>query len=145
MAMLPKSFNDADISDDIIPAGQYLAEITKSEMKDTKSGTGKYLSVGFKLLDGPGQGSMVYTNLNLVNDNDVAVQIANQTLAKICAAVGKDYKKITDSSELHAIPLSIKLTVRPPDDAFPGNEIKGYKSAGSKAPSDGIKKNPFKQ
>lgn len=140
MAMLPSSFRSSDVADDIWPAGDYLVEITKSEMKDTKSKTGKYLSLGFKCIEGKQKGSMVFTNLNLVNDNETAVKIAYSDLKKICTAVGKP--NISDSSELHAIPLKIKVTVRPDDDDFPGNDVKKYMAVG-KASSSAPKKNPF--
>ena len=109
-------------------------------MKDTKAGTGKYLSLGFKCIEGNQKGMMVFTNLNLVNPNEVAVNIANQDLKRICTAVGK--KSITDSSELHGIPLVIKVAVRDDDDPYPGNDIKRYKVAG-KLVKGTAKKNPF--
>lgn len=140
MAKLPSAFNTSDVADDIWKAGEYLVEITKSEMKDTKAGTGQYLSLGFKCLEGEQKGNMLFANLNLVNPNDIAVSIAQKDLKKICTAVGK--KSIEDSNELHAIPLKIRVAVRPDDDAYPGNDIKGYKSAGGSSAATG--KNPFK-
>ena len=47
-----------------IPAGKYLAMITESEMKPTKSGGGQYLQLTFQMLDGPYKGRYVWARLN---------------------------------------------------------------------------------
>lgn len=144
MANLGGAFNTSDVADDIWPAGDYLVEITKSEMKDTKAGTGKYLMLGFKCLEGKQKGQMLFANINLVNPNEVAVQIAKKELKKICTAVGKT--SIEDSDELHAIPLKIGVTIRDDDDPYPGNDIKKYLAVGKAGGGgSGTKKNPFKK
>lgn len=130
-------------TDEFVPAGEYLAEIVKSESKDTKAGDGSYLSLQFKLLEGTHKGEVVYTNLNLVNKNEVAVKIACKSLHKICDCVGINYEKLDDSQELHNKPLIIVVTMRDADSAYPGNEIKNYKPANVSASAGGIKKNPF--
>ena len=139
MAKLPQAFNTDDVADDIWPAGEYLVEITKSEMKDTKAGNGQYLQLGFKCIEGKQKGQMIFNNLNLVNPNEQAVNISQQELKRICTAIGK--KNITDSSEMHAIPLTIRVVERDADDPYPGNDIKGYKVA--KGAGKSPKKNPF--
>lgn len=143
MAKLPSSFNDADASDEFPPAGEYLVEIVKSDMKETKSGTGQYLAVQFKILEGKNKGSIVFNNYNIINDNEVAVKIAIRELDKLCAALGKKRKDIIDSSQLHAIPFIIVLELRPADDAYPGNVVKGYKPYGKVSQIGAVKKNPF--
>ena len=49
MAMLPSVFNTDDHEEmtgfEPLPVGVYLAEIVKSELKDTKAKDGKYLSL----------------------------------------------------------------------------------------------------
>lgn len=128
MAKLPQSFSTDD-SDDICPTGDYLAEIIKTEMKSTNSGTGEYLQLSFKIKDGPQKGQIIFCNLNLINDNETAVRIANSTLKKIIKAVGKDPAKVVDSDELKNIPLMISVVKRPDDDAYPGADIKKYSEA----------------
>ncbi len=39
-----------------IPAGKYLAIIADSEMKQTKSGTSRYLELTFKVVEGEHKG-----------------------------------------------------------------------------------------
>ena len=66
---------------DPIPAGKYLAMITDSEMKPTKSGSGSYLQLAFQILEGEYKGRFVWARLNLDNPNSTAVQIAKAELS----------------------------------------------------------------
>ena len=64
-----------------IPAGKYLAMITDSETKPTKSGSGSYLQLTFQILDGEYKGRFLWARLNLNNPNATAVQIAKAELS----------------------------------------------------------------
>jgi hypothetical protein len=116
---------DPASSFDPIPTGKYVAVITESEMKPTKSGTGHYLELTFDILDGQYKGRKVWARLNLDNPNAQAVQIARGELSAICRAVG--VMQPQDSIELHNLPLSIKVACKKRDDTGEiTNEIKGY-------------------
>lgn len=125
------AFNPAEVSDDreIIPAGNYLAHIIESDLVDTRSGNGKMLKLTWEILDGPLAKRRVWENLNIVNQNAQAQQIAERSLKRICDAVG--YAGVlTDSEHLHFKPCVITVTVRPPSgDYGEQNEVKGYKPA----------------
>jgi hypothetical protein len=140
MAKIPTSVKEQS-SEEFLPAGDYITVITKTEMKTTNAGDGEYLSLAFKVTDGAFKDRLVYTNLNLVNPNPVAVNIAVGSLDKICKACNLDRKRLDDSDELLNIPIIITVTRRPDDDAYPGNDIKGYKKATSSGTAP--KKNPF--
>lgn len=108
-----------------IPAGKYLAMITESEMKPTKSGSGSYLQLTFQILEGDYKGRFVWARLNLNNANSTAVQIARSELSAICRAVG--VMTPSDSVELHNLPLAITVKCKKRDDTGDvSNEIKGY-------------------
>jgi hypothetical protein len=108
-----------------LPAGKYLAVITESEMKPTKSGDGTYLQMTFQIIDGAYKNRLVWARLNLHNANATAVQIARAELSAICRAVG--VMTPNDSVELHNRPLliTVKCKKRPDTDEI-SNEIKGY-------------------
>lgn len=132
MAQLPDVFNAKDNEKmggfEPIPAGWYLAQITKSEMKATKAGTGKYLTCQLKVLDGEFKGRYLFNLLNLINPNQTAVEIAQKELASMCEACGLD--EIEDSTELHGIDMAIRVSIKPADANYPPkNEIKAYKPA----------------
>jgi hypothetical protein len=73
------------------------------------------------VLEGPLQGRHVYDQLNLINPNPTAEEIAQRTLSAICHAVGK--LQVADSEELHFQPMVVKVAVKP--NGY--NEVKGYK------------------
>lgn len=108
-----------------IPADRYLAVITESEMRPTKSGGGRYLQLTFEILDGPYKGRRVWSRLNLHNPNPVTEQIARQELSAVCRAVG--VMQPGDSVELHNVPLVITVRLRKRDDTGEmTNEVRGY-------------------
>lgn len=109
-----------------LPAGEYDVIILASEMKQTKSGAGKYLQLKLQVLNGTYQNRQLFDRLNLVNTSDVAVQIAKGTLSSICRAVG--VLTPNDSSELHSKPLTAVVKVEKDLEGNNQNTVKGYKS-----------------
>lgn len=93
-----------------IPAGKYLAAITESGMKPTKSGVGSFLELTFQILEGEYKERALWTRLNLDNPSATAVKIARAELSAICRAVGVMAPK--DSVELHNLPLILTVAHR---------------------------------
>lgn len=119
---------------DPIPADRYLAAITESEFKATKSGTGRYLQLAFTILEGPHKNRVLWSRLNLENANQTAVKIAQSELSAICRAVGVMTPK--DSAELHNLPLTISVRLRKrQDNGELANEISGYGRKEAPAPA----------
>ncbi|MGE4157635.1 MAG: DUF669 domain-containing protein [Planctomycetota bacterium] len=126
-----------------IPGGKYVAVITDSEMKPTKSGNGHYLELTFQVIDGPCKNRLLWSRLNLDNPNELAMQIAQGELSAICRAVGVMQPK--DSLELHNLPLQITVKCKKREDTGDlTNEIKGYarKEAASGAPQQEASNTP---
>lgn len=117
----------------IIPAGKYLAHIVNSEMRSTSRGDGEMLSLSFSILDGEHANRQFFVNLNLVNPNPVAVDIANRDLSAICRASGE--MMVADSEQLHMKPMMVTLKVRPAGldkkgvDREAQNDVAGYEPA----------------
>jgi len=110
---------------DPLPAGKYLAAVTASEMKPTKSGNGSYLEMELTILEGEYKDRKVWDRLNLNNPNATAVKIARSELSAICHAVGVLSPK--DSVELHNLPLVITVKLKKREDTGEmTNEVKGY-------------------
>jgi hypothetical protein len=108
-----------------IPAGKYVAAITESELKETKSGSGQYLQLTFTVLEGEYKNRVLWARLNLDNPNATAVKIARAELSAICHAIGVLAPK--DSVELHNLPLLITVKLKKRQDTGElTNEIKGY-------------------
>jgi hypothetical protein len=111
-----------EVNNDFSPLapGIYNAQITDSTPKPTKTG-GQMLSLIFTVTTETGNERRVWDNLNLVNTNPVAEDIAKQDLASICKAVG--IEKLNDVQLLIGKKLAIRVAV-----VGDRNNIKGYRA-----------------
>ena len=131
---MPKPFDASTVTpsqpQDIIPVNWYNVTITESEFKETGKKTGSFMALTFTIIEGDFKGRKVFTNLNLVNPNAQAVEIAEQNLSAICHATG--VIQLSDSSQLHNIPFEIKVGMAKPTAEYPepSNEVKGFRRAG---------------
>lgn len=120
MARFDTSFDASGIEPaagyDVLPAGKYVAQIIESEMRVTSNGMGQFLWLMLDILEGPYKGRKVFDQLNLVNQNTTTVEIAQRALSAICHATGK--LQVADSEELHLIPMTIQVTVKPPKNGY---------------------------
>jgi len=112
---------------DPLPAGQYLAYISESDVVATKAGTGERLKLTWIIAEGEYADRKLFDSINLVNPNPKAVEIGKRQLADIVRACGK--LVIEDSMELHEIPVILDVREKAAEGEYKaGNEIKGYKS-----------------
>jgi len=110
---------------DPVPAGKYLAAVTGSQMKPTKSGDGSYLELELTILEGPCKGRKVWDRLCLAHPNQQTVKIARANLSALCRAVGVMTPR--DSVELHNLPLLVTVKCKKREDNGDlANEVKGY-------------------
>jgi hypothetical protein len=108
-----------------LPAGEYEMMIVKSETRPTKAGNGHYLELEMHVISGEHSGRRHWERLNLDNPNAQAVKIAQESLAKLCNALGMD--EVNDSEELHDRPFIAEVGIDKKDDTR--NVIWGYKAA----------------
>lgn len=120
-----------------LPAGWYQVQIIESEMKPTRNGSGAYLQLTMEVLSGQYANRKIFDRLNLQNANQVAVEIAYQTLSAICHATGQI--QVQDSQQLHMKPMEAKVSVRAATGEYEAsNDVKGYRpmnAGGAAAPS----------
>lgn len=138
MARLTGMYNpDAEAQQDYapLPSGEYLAQITDSDMKPTKNDSGEYLELEYTVLDGEFTGRKVWTRLNLVHKSDKVVEIANRQFAAIREATG--VIKVDDSAQLHNRPHVIRVELIPAGTKQKNgyvterdnNEVRGWRAA----------------
>lgn len=128
MAKIPQNFNnntEEEMNDfGAQKTGWYPVSMVKSDLKNcsanAKDPNGKYLALRFKILSGAGKGAMFFTNVNIINKNPAAVEMANKEMNTIRNSVGRP--KALDTEELHGIPLLVKVSF------IPANEEKGWKA-----------------
>lgn len=141
MALLNIQFDQNEIAEaqkdnySPIPAGTYIAQINRSEVKSTKAGTGSYLSLGFQIIDGEYANRVIFQNITLANPNQVAAQIGREQLAQLAGACG--IYQLGDSQELHGIPMQIRvgIEVDKTGQYEPSNNIKKFMALQGQAPS----------
>lgn len=120
---------DPNVAFEPLPPGEYLAVVVASEMKPTKNGAGEYLQLELEVIDGPHKGRKVWDRLMLKHSNSQTVAIAKGTLSALCRAVGVLVPR--DSSELHNLPVVVKVACKKRDDTGEQtNVVKGYSRKG---------------
>jgi len=129
MAQINFQANPADANEgfSLIPAGEYVACITSSDVKETKTGTGKYLSLEWTILEGNFKNQKVFENLNLWNQNQQAVEISKRAMNAICVAAGFP-NGIQDSNELHNKPMKIKVAVKKDGNGNDSNNVQKHEA-----------------
>jgi hypothetical protein len=137
MAMLDEVYSADQMPEgrgefDPLPAGWYSATIADANLKETKSGTGKYIAVRYDITGPTHEGRVVFGNINIKNDNVKAEEIGRQQLGEIMRAIG--LASVRDTDQLLGGNLQIKLAIKT-DDYGTKNEVKGFKAvSGSSAP-----------
>jgi hypothetical protein len=128
MARFDTSFDATSVepttAHELLPAGKYRAQIVESEMRVTKNGMGQFLWLMLDILEGEYKGRKIFDQLNLVNPNPTTVEIAQRTLSAICHATGKMH--VSDSEELHLIPMTIQVKIRPPKNGYSESNAIAY-------------------
>ena len=109
-----------------VPEGWYDAKISDADVKNTKAGTGKYISLRFDIIGPSYQGRVVWTNLNTINPNPKAEEIARGQLAKIMRATG--LAQVSDTDQLVGLVIAIRVSVRHDKTYGDGNEVKDYRA-----------------
>ena len=112
-----------------IPEGTYDVIVKASERKENSKKTGHILKVTFQIIEGEFKNRTVITNFNMWNQSEQAQKIARSEFANLCKAVDKPL--IQDSSDIHKIPLQIKIGHRKYDGKV-YEDVKAYHPAGAK-------------
>ena len=110
-----------------IPAGEYTASITSSEIKPSKNGQGTYLELTWEVLDGEHKGDRVWQRIMLEHPSEKCVVMGRRKLSSVCHGLG--VMQLNDSSELHSIPTTIRVSVKEEKGYDPTNEVVGFPDA----------------
>jgi len=159
MAKLNKKFNTGDHDEmrdfEAVPLGDYHVKVKSSELKDTKAKIeakekgkkvkGQRLGFQFQVMEGQYKGRILFANLNLENENEDTVRMAEEEFTSICLACGK--KTVEDTDELNGIELIMSVKVKPKTAQYPAQNVStGYAPLkGAKSPSGGKDKKKGKK
>lgn len=111
---------------ELIPAGNYIAQIIKSEIRVNKDGFGSRLSLQFQITEGEKRGRTLFQDVTLKNQNETAMKIGREQLAQLARACG--LTRVQDSAQLHGIDMQIRVAIREDKTGQyePRNEIKRF-------------------
>ena len=110
-----------------LPRGDYECIVIDTNIKDTKAGTGKYIEVTLQVVDGPASGRRLWDRLNYDNPSRPAMEMAKESLDKLCIAVGLT-GKMQHTEQLHDIPLIVSVDIDRKDETR--NRIGDYLKLG---------------
>ena len=123
----------ADAAPGLLPKGDYQAKVVESAVLPTASGNGELLKLVFEVTAGDFRRRRIVERLNIVNAHATAQRIAQERLARLCAAAG--LSGIADSDELHGIPVVIRVDIQPGGDGYGDrNAIKDYRPVAPPTP-----------
>lgn len=114
-----------------MPAGVYNATVADVELKDTKAGTGQYLSVKFDILDEPYDRRKVWSNLNINNPSEKAQAIGRAQLKGLAISAG--IENLEDTDELIGAMVRLVLAIDKEDETR--NVVKGFIGSKDDAPA----------
>jgi len=104
-----------------IEPGTYILAIERTEMKKTSDwqnpGDNESLMIGWRVLEGPNTGRMVFDFLRIVNKDAQTVKNAKKDLARICLACGVE--AIQNTAQLHQIPIKAVVKIREAANGYP--------------------------
>ena len=132
---------------DVLPQGDYIAQIVDSTQKE-KDG-GMTITLKLEILEGQYKGRFVWDTLGMRHSSEKWVAACRRRLGQAMMVFG--ITKPRDTAEIHFKPLTVSLTVREDDSGQVRNNVKGYKPRQSAAPTFGApaaatgagKPNPF--
>jgi hypothetical protein len=110
MAILGNLDYESAKASDLIPDGEYEAQIIASEMNPTKDGSGKMLVLTLEVIV-DGAKRRLWERLNIVNRSVEAQRIGTRQLMSYAEATGVAIP-VRDSEELHLKPFLVKVGVK---------------------------------
>lgn len=109
-----------------VPPGWYNVQVKESSLENSKSG-GQYIKLQLAITGPTHAGRVVYTNINIRNDNTVAVEIGRQQIGKIVRATGV---QLSDTDQFVGLQFQAKMAIQtdPTGQHEPRNEVKDFKA-----------------
>ena len=147
MAMLGTPFITDELpqgntgSYEVLPAGWYTATINAADVKQTKSGTGRYIAVRYDITGPTHQGRVVFSNLNIENANPEAEKLARQQLRALMESIG--IAKLENTDQLIGSNVKVKLKIERNEQYGDKNQVAAFSkqegSVAAKAPAPATK------
>ena len=93
-----------------LPIGIYNVMIDDSEIKQTFNGSGYYLRLSIRCIEGVHEGRAGFMNINIGVESEKAREIAFKTLSAVCRATGQ--MMLSDSRQLHGHVIRVEVALQ---------------------------------
>ena len=116
----------------LFPAGEYIGVAVKTDVKDTKTGTGRFVEIEWQIVDGVKKGSIYIDRMNVENHTPVAQRMARGSYKSLQKALKFRDEQMYETSNIHHIP--VKLAIRQYESKSSGkmeNGVSYYPADGS--------------
>jgi hypothetical protein len=94
-----------------LPAGRYLVEIIESDTRPTKNGSGEYVHLKMRVVEGPYENRYLFDNLNYINQNQQTQQIAQKSLRRLCRLCEVE-GELQNTEQLHFHRFHASVSIR---------------------------------
>lgn len=112
---------------ELLPKGEYRAEIANSEVVPTVRGDGLICKVKILITQEPYQGRWVFHNFNVKNPSEKAQQIGRGQLSALNAACTGKPGIPNDSTDLHELPFLARIDIEPANGEYAAkNKVIGF-------------------
>ena len=96
---------------ELVPPGDYLAQIVEATIRQPKSGDGHMLSLTWKISEGEYEGRQVWETLCYQHSNPTTQDIARKKLKDLCVAFGIT-EQVSDPESFLFKPAKIRIGVQ---------------------------------
>jgi hypothetical protein len=108
---------------EIMPAGEYVAQITQTEIKPTQKG-GLMWNVTWQIIEGDYANRLVWTGFNVKCDSAKAVEISGKVIRSIAQSIGLTLNQADNPAEYPFKPHIIVVGIEPGNNGYgPKNKV----------------------
>ena len=95
---------------DVMPVGEYVAQIVEASIQQPHSGDGYYLALTWKIIKGKYEGRQVWQRITYLHSSEQAQTIGRKMLKDLCVATGVA-DQVDDAEVFLFKPVRIRLGI----------------------------------
>ena len=95
---------------ELLPVGEYVAQIVEASIQQPKSGDGYYLALTWKIIEGEYEGRQVWQRITFVHSSEQAQTIGRKTLKDLCVALDVN-EQVSDAEVFLFKPARIRVGI----------------------------------
>jgi hypothetical protein len=95
---------------DVLPVGEYVAQVVESSVEQPNSGDGYHLALTWKIIEGDYEGRQVWHRITYLHSSEQAQTIGRKMLKDLCVATGVA-EQVDDAEVFRFKPVRIRLRI----------------------------------